>query len=323
MNIHVILNAEGGTLRKMDVAALVALIEDEFRLHGHTVEVELPKGAEIGDAIGRAAGRDDIDVLLVGGGDGTVSSAAGKLMGTGIALGILPVGTMNLFARTLQVPLQVEQAVAALADGRVVDVDIATVNGKPFVHQYAVGMHARMVRMRDRLDYGSKLGKIVASTRAVLTTLRRLPIVELEIEIGGEVRRVKTPALAVSNNLYGEGHLPYADNPRGGELGVYICETTDRLAVARLTLAIMFGSWRGSPSLGVYTAKRIAFSYKHRHRRDRAVRDGELEDVEVESVVEIREKMLKVLVPADADYEALVEQPHEREGVMAVDEVVT
>jgi diacylglycerol kinase family enzyme len=302
MKIHVILNADGGTLRTMDLDALKQTIESEFGLHGHQVETELPRGSDIGKAIERAASREDLDVLVVGGGDGTVSSAAGKLIGKRAALGILPAGTMNLFARTLQIPLQLPQAIAALAEGRIVEVDIATVNGRPFVHQFAVGMHARMVRIRERLDYGSKVGKVLASWRAIFGAVRRLPIVELEVKLNGETKRLKTPALAISNNLYGEGHLPYADDPQGGELGIYICQTTDRLAVARLTLAILFGSWRKNPSLGVYTADRVVFDYQHRHRRDRAVRDGELEDIEVRSEVVLHKRALKVLVPAGASF---------------------
>lgn len=303
MKIHVILNADGGTLRTMDLDELKHTIESEFALHGHVVETEIPHGSEIGDAIARAAKRDDIDVLLVGGGDGTVSSAAAELMNGRVALGILPAGTMNLFARTLQIPLALPQAIAALAEGRIIDVDIATVNGKPFVHQFAVGMHARIVRMRDRLNYGSRLGKMLASTRAILTTLRRLPIVELEVDIDGETRRLKTPALAVSNNFYGEGHLPYADDPQGGELGIYICQTTDQVAVARLTLAILFGSWRNNPSLAVYRSRRIVVDYRHKRRQNRAVRDGELEDVSLKSEIILHPRALKALVPSNARYE--------------------
>ncbi|KAB0679874.1 diacylglycerol/lipid kinase family protein [Aureimonas leprariae] len=303
MKIHVVLNADGGTLRTMDLDALKQTIESEFRLHGHEIDTELPHGSELGEAIEKAAKRDDIDVLVVGGGDGTVSSAAGKLMGRHVALGVLPAGTMNLFARTLQIPLQLPQAIAALAEGEIAEVDIATVNGRPFVHQFAVGMHARMVRIRERLNYGSKVGKVLASWRAIFGAVRRLPIVELEVELKGETKRLKTPALAISNNLYGEGHLPYADDPQGGELGIYICQTTDRLAVAKLTLAILFGTWRNSPSLGVYTADRVVFDYRHRHRRDRAVRDGELEDVEVRSEVVLHKRALKVLVPAGTKFQ--------------------
>ena len=171
MDVHVILNRTGGTLRTTNLDLLTALIRDEFTLHGHRVEIEVVDGHDIAHAIGQVAARTDIDVLMVGGGDGTVSCAAGAVAGTDIALAILPAGTMNLYARTLQIPLELAAAVNALASGIVVDVDIAMVNDKPFVHQFAVGVHARMVRMREKFDYASRVGKTVSYTHLTLPTI--------------------------------------------------------------------------------------------------------------------------------------------------------
>lgn len=302
MQIHTILNRDGGTLKTTDLDLFSVLIEDEFRIHGHMATVERVAGPEIEEAIARAAVREDIDVLLVGGGDGTVSSAAGALMNRKVALGILPAGTMNLFARTLQIPQSIEAAVAALADGTIIAVDIATVNGTPFIHQFAVGMHARMVRMREKFDYGSRIGKMFATTRAIVATLNSLPLVEAEIDIDGETRRIRTPALAVSNNVYGDGHLPFADDPHGGQLGVYICDTRNVRAVARLTLDILVGSWRKNPSLKVYAAKKVVIDYRGKDHHNRAVCDGELRDLEARSVVEIHAGALRVLVPSEASF---------------------
>lgn len=307
MKIHAILNASGGTLKTTDLDLLSTLIEDEFGLHGHAISVVRMPGEEIVPAIREAAERGGIDVLMVGGGDGTVSAAASALMGTGIALAILPAGTMNLFARTLQIPQTLPGAIASLANGTVIDVDIATVNGQPFVHQFAVGMHARMVRMREDFSYGSRLGKMVATTRAILASLRRLPLVDLEIDIDGELRCIRTPAVAISNNFYGDGHLPFADDPHGGELGVYICETRDVTAIAKLTIDILRGTWRTNPTLGVYRAKKVLLTYRGSRHHNRAVCDGELCDLSASSDIRLKEKALKALVPLEATYLSTME----------------
>lgn len=300
MRVHAILNRDGGTLKTLDLDLLTALIRDEFTLHGHEIEVEEVGGGEVEDAIGRQAGRSDLDVLLVAGGDGTVSGAAGAVAGSSIALGLLPAGTMNLFARSLHIPQSLETAVRALATGRVVEVDIASVNGRYFVHQFAVGVHARMVRTRERLDYGSRLGKMWASVKAVGAAVRALPVVDLSIEIDGRTENVRTPAVAISNNIYGDGHLPYADDPQGGRLGIYLMRSTDRLAVLKLTIDMMRGAWKASQDLSVTQANVIRLRHNGRKRHDRSVLDGELHDLDEVSEVRIHPRGLRVLVPDEA-----------------------
>ncbi|MEV7432024.1 lipid kinase [Nocardioides sp. NPDC092400] len=80
------------------------------------------------------------DLLVVGGGDGTVGCAAGRVAGTAVTLGVLPLGTANDFARTLEIPSDVPGAVAALVAGRVVDVDLGRVDGRAFLNVASVGL---------------------------------------------------------------------------------------------------------------------------------------------------------------------------------------
>ncbi|WP_084789569.1 lipid kinase [Saccharomonospora iraqiensis] len=82
----------------------------------------------------------DHDLIVVGGGDGTLSTAAGLLAGTDRTLGILPLGTANDFARTLHVPADPVTACHALAEGRVVDVDVGRVDGEPLLNVASVGL---------------------------------------------------------------------------------------------------------------------------------------------------------------------------------------
>lgn len=302
MKIHAILNSSGGTLKTTDLGLLEQLVRDEFELHGHQIEIEVVDGPKVGGAIAAASRREDLGALLVGGGDGTVSGAAAALMDKEIALAILPAGTMNLFARTLQIPLDLSQAISALAGGTTTAVDIAVVNGEPFVHQFAVGLHARMVRTRERYDYGSRIGKMWATTRAIASTVRSLPMVRLQIEADGKFETIESPAVAISNNIYGEGHMPYADDPTGGTLGVYICRTRDSLATGRLALDMLRGAWRDNAALTVTAAKRVRIEHDSGPVEDRAVRDGELVRLDPVCEIEIRERALRVVVPSDATF---------------------
>ena len=123
---------------------------------------------------------------------------------------------MNLFARSLGIPLEMLAAAEAIAGGEVVPVDIGEVNGSYFVHHVTLGLHARMILLRARIDYTSRLGKIWASVKAWWMAVRNPPSLDARIRADGKEFRRRTAAILVTNNPLGEGHLPYADDPRRG-----------------------------------------------------------------------------------------------------------
>jgi YegS/Rv2252/BmrU family lipid kinase len=111
---------------------------------------------------------EDHDLIIVGGGDGTLSCAAGLVAGTGQVLGVLPLGTANDFARTLQVPGELARACETLSEGKVVDIDVGRVNGRPFLNVASVGLsvgvtEALTARLKRRLG---PLAYPVATLRA-------------------------------------------------------------------------------------------------------------------------------------------------------------
>jgi diacylglycerol kinase family enzyme len=162
-----IFNRDGGTFRTMDMDAFCTDAKAVFEKHGHSLECFVVAGPDLQPKLESAATDPKSDALLVGGGDGTVSAAAEIAFRHRIPLAVIPAGTMNLFAKAMSIPLDLHLALEALAAGKVQAVDIATANGQPFVHQFGVGIHARLVRTRDNMTYSSRIGKIMASIRAV------------------------------------------------------------------------------------------------------------------------------------------------------------
>lgn len=102
-------------------------------------------GAEL-DAVLADVLADGPDLLVVGGGDGTVGSAAGHVAGTRTLLGVLPLGTANDLARTLEIPDDVTAACAVLTDGTVVDIDLGRADGRPFLNVASVGLSVGVTR---------------------------------------------------------------------------------------------------------------------------------------------------------------------------------
>lgn len=298
MRFLAILNRDGGTLRTLDVQALAGRIQTVLSEAGHSVEVRIVNAREVDAALSDQAARRDADVVLVGGGDGTVSAAAAQLMDTGKILAVLPAGTMNLFARGLGIPLTLEAALTAFATGRVRNIDIATANSRPFIHQFSVGLHARLVQLRSRLEFRSRLGKIWASIRSALGAMTNPPSMRVSLLMDGTEVLVSTTGIGVSNNLFGEGHLPYADIPDAGVLGVYVSKAATRTEILHLFIDIARGRWEASERVEVYEARAVVINVLFpRRRRQRCVIDGELCRLDRQTKIEIRPGALRVLVP--------------------------
>lgn len=119
--------------------ALASVERELLRLAGRVDVVEIAGGAQVVEAA-RSAAALRPDLLVVGGGDGTIAAAAGAIAHTPVVLGVLPLGTANDFARTLEIPRELPGAVRNLVAGKVVDVDLGRVDGRAFVNVASVGL---------------------------------------------------------------------------------------------------------------------------------------------------------------------------------------
>ena len=301
MHIVAILNRDGGTLRTMDLDAFCATAREVFERHGHTFDCEVVPGDQIVARLRAAANTKGIDAMLAGGGDGTISAAAGIAFETGMPLAVLPAGTMNMFARALQVPLALLEALEALAAGKIGAVDIATANGRPFVHQFGVGIHARLVRIREGMAYRSRIGKMFASLRAIAAAAINPPEFEVELRTRRGLEKRRVSGIAVSNNPVGDGHIPYADRLDAGVLGVYIAAPVSTSALIRLTADIFRGTWRASTAVSEKEVGEVTLHFPRRKRGAHAVIDGELIKLDRSVVLKIHPGALPVVLPKGPD----------------------
>lgn len=301
MRIKGVFNREGGTFRTMDIAAFAAKAEAIFARHGHDLTCEAVDGDEVESAMKAALAVPQVEALLAGGGDGTVSTAAAEAFTAGKPLGVLPAGTMNLFARSLGLPQSLDEALEAIASGGVAEVDIATANGEPFVHQYGVGIHARLVRIRDGLAYRGRTGKMIASLRAISAAAIDPPRFAVDVTTPRGTTRQVTSGLAISNNPFGEGHFPYADQLDRGTLGVYITAPLTTGDLLKLTIDIIRGHWRDNPMVWQSEVSELRLTFPHRKRRAQAVIDGELILLDHEVHIRLHPRGLKVLLPSQVE----------------------
>lgn len=300
MRFAAVLNQDGGTLRNTNLEAFSDQVRTILEAAGHSVDIEIVKGSDVEPALQKATRRRNVDVVLAGGGDGTISTAAALLMGSRKALAILPAGTMNLFARSLGVPQTLDAAVKGFSDGEVISVDIATANGRPFIHQFSIGMHARMVQLRDRMEFGSRWGKISASARAAWATINNPPAMNITMSIGEAEVESRVTGIGITNNLFGEGHLPYADNPAGGVLGIYVTVARQRGELLKFLFNVARGKWRDNEHVEIHQGDKAVLKIKSGGRKFPSVIDGELVRLETETVFQLHPGALNVLVPRAA-----------------------
>lgn len=276
MKLKAIFNRDGGTFRTTDMEDYTAKVTQIFHDAGHEIEVAVVAGKEMEGVLEKTARRDDLDAMIAGGGDGTISGAAAVAWKSGIPLGIVPAGTMNLFARSLKLPLDIVAVLDVLAQGHVIDADIGSANGRAFVHQFSMGLHARMVRYRESYSFASRLGKISASTRAAIGVIFNPPRFKIDFEIDGVRERRKVSALSVSNNHFGANSLMYADSVNGGHLGFYTAPPLKPAGVARLTFDILRGKFRESALITEMSVTNVTLHFPDANHKINCVMDGEL-----------------------------------------------
>ncbi len=302
----VVLNRAGGALKSAPIDRTVQTIRERLGEAGRRAEIEAVAPPELEAALRRARDRPGFDAVIAGGGDGTVSLAAAVLAGSGRPLGVLPLGTMNLFARDLGLPLDLGEALAALSQARPQAIDLGEVSGEGepgriFVHHVSIGLHAWMVRHREGLQHVSGLGKWPAMGVAWMRAFWTLPFVDLALSADGERRQLHTALAIVGNNPFAEGigPVPEHDGLAGGTLAVYVARGTDRIALMRLAAHLTLGRWRGNPELDCMTTAGVEIG--GRKPRLRASVDGEVVMLPDPLRCRIRRGALTVLTVRDRE----------------------
>ncbi|PZG01133.1 diacylglycerol/lipid kinase family protein [Micromonospora deserti] len=200
-----VVNAHSRRGRRLYERARSRLAAAGFHLLG-TYPVDRPDQLE--QTLTEAGGLGP-DLLVAGGGDGTLSAAARLLAHRDVALGLLPLGTTNNFARTVGIPLDLDRAVEVLTDGKVVDVDLGLADGVPFTNHVGVGLSADiMLRTPPRLK--RLTGRLAYPVTALALLARHHPL-RATVRAGGVAHEFVTHQLYVANGGFHAGRPITAD----------------------------------------------------------------------------------------------------------------
>lgn len=273
-------------------------IRRRFALHGVKADVRLIEaGGSIGDAAARAVA-DDPQTIVAGGGDGTLNAVAGAIVGHSIVFGVLPLGTLNHFAKDAGIPLDLDAAVATICTGDVREVDIGRVNGRLFLNNSSLGLYPQVVKEREALTERLGHTKWPSFVWAALNVLRRFPFLDVHVKIEGKSASYRAPVVFIGNNRYelhgmaiGERHCLDA-----GRLSVNIVSATSRMELLALAARAVIGRLGEAANFKSFCATEVVV--KARRTSVVVAIDGEVHQLQMPLVYGIEPRGLQVLVPA-------------------------
>ena len=255
-------------------------------------------GQQILDAAAQAhTGTGPMRSVIAAGGDGTVSAVASRLVGTGIPMGVLPLGTLNHFARDLGIPAELDAAIGVIAKGHAAAVDAGEVNGRIFINNSSLGLYPDIVLDRERQRRRLGRGKWRALFSASVNAARRYPVLSLKIDLNGTSYERRSAFVFVGNNEYTMEGFEIGERAvlDAGKLSLYVTQRTGRFGLLRLAVRALLRRLRQARDFDMLTARSLVVSTPHSHVR--VATDGEVTRMATPLHYRIHPGALRVIVP--------------------------
>ena len=238
VRITVLLNAKAGARNKEIIQQRLQTL-----CQARDIEPEIHL-LRRGDAIfwaAREAQRAGSDLVVAGGGDGTINAAATALIGTGTTLGVLPLGTFNYFARNLGIPLDLEAAVDVLFTGSPRTVNVGEVNGRNFLNTSSIGLHSRILAEGERVKARFGRRRWVAAISTMVTLFKRHRYLRLRFGLGPDAstEKVLLAFLTISQAQIGQFDPRATTCLDAGRMCLYLMHPVSRWGMLRLTLSAL------------------------------------------------------------------------------------
>lgn len=249
--------------------------------------------------LARRAVKENSQIIVAGGGDGTVNAVANELMGSSITLGVLPLGTLNHFAKDLHIPQELEAAARNLITGRAIPVDVGEVNGRIFLNNSSLGIYPRIVRHSEEEQKKKGRHKWVAFAQASLSVLRHYSLLRVRLLLDGKELLLKTPLVFIGNNKYEMEGLNIGERKRldAGELSLVVANGAGRVDLVRLAFLALFGRLHEASDFDALITKQ--FSIETRGPKTSVSMDGEVNQMSTPLNYLTHPGALRVIVPVN------------------------
>lgn len=272
-------------------------LRGKLRDAGLDAELVLADGGEAMIDAARRAVADGARLVAAGGGDGTINAVASVLVDTGTAFGVLPMGTLNHFAKDLGIPLELDAAVRNLAMGRPKAVDVGEVNGRIFINNSGLGLYPDIVHDREKQQRRLGRGKWLAAAWATLAALRRYPFLSMRLTVDGKRMARRTPFIFIGNNSYKMQGLAIGERDRldDGLLSLHVAQHPTRFGLLRFAFDAMRGKLGDSRDFDIVRAAEMDIETRRKHLR--VATDGEVTVMRPPLRYRVRPGALQVVVP--------------------------
>lgn len=240
---------------------------------------------------------DELDILVASGGDGTINSAASKIIDKNISLGILPSGTLNHFAKDLNIPNDIEQAIDVILKGNIIKVDVGEVNGLIFLNNSSIGFYPKVVKKRDK--HLERLGgnKWIAMFRSIVNVFKNYKLLKVEIKTEEKFHEVTTPFVFIGNNEYQMNllNLGKRKSLTNGHLSLYYGKAHGKFSVIWFTFLGLLNKLDQNKDFIIEMTDEVIIDINKKIIE--VSRDGEVDHLQSPLVYKIRPKSLSVIVP--------------------------
>ncbi len=293
-SIEVIINESSGT--DADKSDIKSQIEEAFKANNLRANVSVARSGEELMKLAERAAKSDAEIVVAGGGDGTISGVASQLVETNKVFGVLPLGTLNHFSKDLNIPQDLTEAVRVIAEGNIKQIDVGEVNGRVFINNSSIGLYPKIVRRREKQQRLGR-GKWSAAFWAATSVLRRYPFLKIKLCIDGQEVWRKTPFVFVGNNEYEMDFLNIGTRKclDDGKLSLYLLHRTGRAGLLMLALRSLLGAMQRAKDFESVCTDEITIDTHHKTLL--VARDGEVETLQTPLCYRIHLQALSVIVP--------------------------
>jgi diacylglycerol kinase family enzyme len=275
-----------------------AQIEKFFRARGMAARMLIARdGGEIAQLAAHAA-RSEAGVIVAAGGDGTIDGVAAVLADTDKILGVLPLGTFNLFAKRLNIPLDLEAALETAVRGRIAAISVGEVNGRVFLSRSSIGLYPLALRHREKMfrRFGRSRLLALLSGATALVRWGNVMRIWLTTESGGH--RLRSRFVFVCNN---PAELDYFNLPGrecidADKLLIYAARPLNPPGLLRLGFRMLRRKTQESRDFATFCSREIIFEIEPPGVP--VSLDGEVEIMQSPLHYRLRPGALRIRLPA-------------------------